>query len=599
MATPTLTVEPPAAQPEVQDSESPPRLLNEAILFPSDHHESFSGLVQEKRNEFRFNIVQKLKARVSPPKEIGVDAKPLRTKTVDKRVQTEPKSNQKVRPTGTPEIKQKSKSKGKKDDKNTQTDLLSQLEEPSVDLPRTREVPEAATGNTFLKKTEPSFVPEVSRELTADHGDQKDHKDPKDHKDQKELRDHKGPHVVSVTHEKKQIKKREKPIEPVEPPVIVDPIASVSFDRKQRRKELLKNVEALKRELPDLVGKKEFPTASEKAADRPESPKPKKEAKGHPSSHALKSVHTPNGGKYILLPVNPPSKSDGLVPKESSRAPKIDTTSLENFTKNRNTAESEVPGERKDPPPVAGVQASQAPPPSKPKRARSRVKKSTAPAQPEEKSPFSDKQISPISFANSNRFSVESNLKSALDRLSINFSATKDPERDALRMQRRLDMSKVNWDLTPSSKHLEAKKILDEEISKLTSERQRKNSSKIKGGRPQIREPPLETVVAKPKTEYFNGIASTNLWDNQDSLGFKWLLQPNFVQVIKRASVPMRITCKGAGEGQVVCKTGPSSQQLSQAVLQAGDTIELPKGMYFGLENKGGEEVEFECVALK
>jgi hypothetical protein len=373
---------------------------------------------------------------------------------------------------------------------------------------------------------------------------------------------------------------------------------SASFERKQRKRELLKNVEALKKELPELAGKREFPTASEKAGEWPDSPKVKPAGHPDPALDAYKAVHTPNGGKYILLPVPMPSKVDVPLTRETSRQPKIDTTSIENYTKNHKRLDWEVTTSRQVDPGHTISSSSQALP-EKQRKEKSKPRKVPAPALPETKSPFSDKQISPVSFANSNRFSVESNLKSALDKLSINFSATKNPERDAHRMQRRLDIAKVNWDLTPSSKHIEAKKLLDEEITKLASERQRKNSSKIKGGRPRVKDPPSEAVPAEAASEYFNGISSTHLWDNQESRGFKWILRPHFKQVIKKASVAMRITCKMDGEGLVLGNIGASSREIGQRMLRAGDTIELTKGAYFGLENQSGEEVEFECVAFK
>lgn len=72
-----------------------------------------------------------------------------------------------------------------------------------------------------------------------------------------------------------------------------------------------------------------------------------------------------------------------------------------------------------------------------------------------------------------------------------------------------------------------------------------------------------------------------------------------FKQTIKKAVVAMKITCLAVSDHQLICSTGPTSTQITEKLICEGDVVVLSKGTYFGLENSGKNEAEFECQVPK
>lgn len=443
------------------------------------------------RIEYHFNILKIPKKSVTELPGEPVEVKLVRPKTVDKKVQTDAHKSKKVRPTGTPEAKLKSKSKAKiiKRDEITQTNLLDGLDEdpPSFKGPFEPKV--------FKKKEGQALS---SLEVVEVSG---------------------GP-VPSVQLNHKQSKKEA--LIKKEPETMVRETKETDFsiDRKQRKIALLLKLEELKRELPTphpvstvspRPGREIRPTEVQKSMRTSNGPQPR------PSQRLIQipndDRHSPSSHHH--------SKTSEIVGEDLPESARQLSRSHENqkvtkISAKKGNQKTDNVGEN------GGVTSTSKLPdvfPGKPKRQRSKPKKELMNV----KEPFVANDLSSVSILQSQRNSMESNLAQSLQKLSIQLSASRDPQREALRQQRRLDLGRLGLQWGSTSKRSELKKEFEEGVDALEAQRQRKNSSKMKGGRPVLKTPLSDNSnpPVPSSSEYFNGITSSVLWENSVSVGLK------------------------------------------------------------------------------
>lgn len=573
--------EPPQPTPSFPSPETPPKELDEAMIYPSANLFASSSSVNSVRQEFRFNIMSVPK-RLSPKhKETQEATERERPKTADKNVQTDARRQPRVRPTGTPDQKNRSRSKNKKerDDKITQTEQVHVVAERSPVPVSAPAHPEHFKRKERPQVEEPDIVEVQKKDLPAHV--QKD----------KEVR------VVEKVMERDRASRGRPPKQPLNilSMLVPQPDTESFIERRQRKEALRKAAEALKRENAELQQKAASHLPPESNADTAPSAKfplkpPYDTVRPAPTSHM--EVRPP------VSNVQPPEPENFRTKTQRS----VETPSFSPADNGPKAAKPEPDKHervsvRTISPPLQSNQSHQHPrAPEKDKKGRSKQRKE-APANP----PFEANQISPVSFAKNSVHSMESNLNNSLQKLSLQLSGARDPAREAQRMQRRMDLSKLNVGLQNSSKAVERHQKMEAEVDRLTEERERKNSSKIRGGRPKVagNSPESKPPTPSAPSEYFNGITSSLLWETPKATGFRWVLRSNFKQTLKRAVMRMRIICKSAGPSGVICSTGPNSREIEDTVMQVGDTVELEKGTYLGLENKSSEKCEFECQVLK
>lgn len=231
-------------------------------------------------------------------------------------------------------------------------------------------------------------------------------------------------------------------------------------------------------------------------------------------------------------------------------------------------------------------------------RKRSRSKKAKEAGQ---QLPFNAQEISPISIAQNNVHSNDSKLDTSMKKLTLQLSGVKDFKTDVQNSSRRLDFSKMSIAAGLSSKAVETTRVNEAELTRQKNEKQRKNSSKMKGIRDGIAglDPNYKIPSPSTKTQVFNGLTCHEIWENVETVCFKWILQSEFKQKLKKTMHYMSIICKVTGPDGVICYSGVNSQDLTERVLHVGDRINLEKGSYVGLENRGSTKCEFECQVSK